>query len=481
METSETQTTGGYARVLRAYRRSIVIITLVAAGLALLASLSQSPTYKATTTISVTSDLFPPAQAPPEQGQLTPPSVIAGLSLAKDDQVLRRVDSLIGAHESPDQLRSEITAIPQTFNPPLIDLTAEADTANGAAHKADAAAHALSAVATEKSRNYFRETANGNPEDEVKARTVEPVSILIPATVPSKAESPRPFRDVVLGAFLGFLLGTAIAFGRYALDKRIRNEQDAQRDLGLPLVGHIHSEAFGAPNGSELDGRSFGDDELEAFRILRTNVSYLAGEDGPGVAAVTSPLAGEGKSTVAAGYAYASALAGTRAILVECDFRRPSLAERFGLDPSPGLYDHLSGKAKPADVLRSIQVEGQPGSALPVIPAGIGAAQPAEMIASSDFQRFIRQISKAYDLVVIDCAPLLPVADALQILPLADVVLLCVRIGQTTHDQATAAKQAIRRLPERPTGLVATGIGRDDDEDYYSYYADPSTGAPVGA
>jgi capsular exopolysaccharide synthesis family protein len=211
--------------------------------------------------------------------------------------------------------------------------------------------------------------------------------------------------------------------------------------------------------------------DLEAFRILRKNVDFLGRDEELKVIAVTSPLPEEGKSTVASWYAYASALVGKRTILVECDFRRPVSASRLGFDPEPGLSEYLAGEAEPQDVLRTIDVQGRGAEKLPVIPSGSTVLQPTEMLASKRFGEFLDQLRKVYDLVVIDCAPLLPVGDTLEVLPQVDGVLLCVRLQQTTLDQAAAAKQVMEHLPEKPTGLVITGLTRGSDDDYYGYYS----------
>jgi capsular exopolysaccharide synthesis family protein len=188
--------------------------------------------------------------------------------------------------------------------------------------------------------------------------------------------------------------------------------------------------------------------------------------------AVTSALAEEGKSTVAAWYAYANAIAGRRTLLVDCDFRRPVLADRFGLSRAPGLSEFMAGEAEPQKVLRLVPVHGRGANhMLAVIPAGGSTYQPSEMIASSKFRDFVEEVKSAYDLVVFDSAPLLPVSDALELIPQVDGVLFCVRLGQTTRDQARAGHQAILHLPRKPIGLVLTGVRPRSSDDYYQYYS----------
>jgi capsular exopolysaccharide synthesis family protein len=251
-----------------------------------------------------------------------------------------------------------------------------------------------------------------------------------------------------------------------------------QRRLGIPLVGYVRKESLGmagmSPNGS---GR-VAEADLESFRILRKNVDFLGRGDPLNVVAVTSPLPDEGKSTVASWYAYSSALVGRRTILVECDFRRPVSASRLHFDPKPGLSDFLAGEAEPKEVLRTVDVQGRGTEMLPVIPAGGAVFQPTEMLASEAFRDFLAQLRQAYDLVVIDCAPLLPVGDTLEILTQVDAVLLCVRLRQTTLEQASAAKEVMEHLAQKPRGLVITGLTRGRDDGYYGYYSTTVEPAP---
>jgi capsular exopolysaccharide synthesis family protein len=262
-----------------------------------------------------------------------------------------------------------------------------------------------------------------------------------------------------------------LAFLRQALDRRVASADDVRRTLDLPLLGYIRADTLGRvgmfSNGT---GKEAGDD-LDTFRILRANVDFLGGDEDLTTLAVTSPLAEEGKSTVSAGLAYANALAGRRTVLVECDLRRPTLAARLALETAPGLSDYLIGKAKLPDILRSVDVEGPAAESLAAIPAGVAVPQPIELLASNRFADFLAEVSKDHEFVVLDCAPLLPVGDALELLPRVDGVLLCIRLGQTTYEQARAAKAALGHLPGRPTGLAVTGLGRDSEDAYPGYYS----------
>jgi capsular exopolysaccharide synthesis family protein len=231
-----------------------------------------------------------------------------------------------------------------------------------------------------------------------------------------------------------------------------------------------------------------GDQDVESFRILRSNIGFLDVDRPIKSILVTSPLPEEGKSTVAASLATANAAAGKRTLLVECDLRRPCLSDRLAVNRSPGLSDYLAGQASPADIVQVVTLtetgsnayakngddpptaEAEAGR-LVVIVAGSQSIRPAELLGSQRFRSFLEEVGAAYDTVVIDTPPLLSVSDTLEIVPLADSVLLCIRADQTTRDQARAVQDALARLPERTTGIVVTGLkpGREHDYGYYSY------------
>jgi capsular exopolysaccharide synthesis family protein len=315
------------------------------------------------------------------------------------------------------------------------------------------------------------------------AEIATPVEIASLATEPDSPSSPRPVRDGILAVTLGLIFGIVLAFLRDSLDRRLTDPHDVQHTLQIPMLGYVHSESLGGA-GFTSNGKN-PDRDLESFRILRANVDFLGGDQRRQTIAVTSPLADEGKSTVAAGLATAAALADRRVLLVECDLRRPVFADRFDVPSTPGISDWATGKAQPEDLFRSVpiaagdgdrsdgEVEADPEHVLTVIPAGSFTPEPAELLASRRFRELLAAAREGYDLIVLDCGPLLSVGDALEVLRLADAALLCIRLDQTTREQALAAKGAIGQMPARPIGLVLTGVRSGREGYYYGYY--PST------
>jgi capsular exopolysaccharide synthesis family protein len=491
MESGETRNLGDYLGVLRRRFKLILLITLLAGGIALAISLVRTPSYEATTNLQFTDpsqqaggivgggtvDYFPQNEA------------AAGAERMARTDVLTDASNALGGDPTPDQLRSDTTVTVNATNN-LVTAKVKADTAEGAAREANQLAESVKTLTRADARAFYKQRAKslkGPGSALLKAKLLalaavaEPVTIVNPAHVPGSPSSPNPLRDTVIAIFLGLMLGIGIAFIRESLDKRATEGHEVQKRLGLPLVGYVRKETLGMAGMSKNGTVRASESDLESFRILRRNVDFLGGDQDLKVIAVTSPLPQEGKSTVASWYAYAAALVGKRTILVECDFRRPVSATRLDFDSQPGLSDYLAGAAKPREVLRSIDVQGRGAEPLAVIPAGSTVQQPTELLASNRFPEFLAQLRKVYDLVIIDCPPLLPVGDTLEVLPQVDGVLLLVRLDQTTLNQAAAAKQAMEHLPEKPTGLVITGLTRGSEGDYYGYYSAESAKTTEGA
>jgi polysaccharide biosynthesis transport protein len=469
----ETRTLSDLLRVLRSRYRIILLTTLVAAGAALGVSLMQSRTYEATATVALTPDFF-------VQGDEAVSVYTAGIGLANSDKAYRRTSRALGGSPGPQELRSDVTSSFRTGST-VLDIYASSSSADEAARIANEFADAIKVVGEKVTKAaYVRQArVQNDPSLKKRAKSVDPVQVVQTAPVPASPTSPKPARNAFIGACLGLIIGLFMAFLRQAMDRRVSNAEELRRGLDLPLLGYVRKQALGRvgmfANGTAADEET----DLDSFRILRAKVDFLGGDTALKAFAVTSPLPEEGKSTVSAGLAYANALAGRKTILVECDLRRPTLAERLDFEASPGLQDRLTGDAKVSELTRTVTVEGLSAEPLRVIPAGLEVRQPAELISSPRFREFLTAIRKEYEVVILDCPPLLPVGDTLELLPQVDGVLLCLRVGQTTYEQARGAKQAIEHLPKRPTGLVITGVSRGTEQGYYGSYYSSRTHTPV--
>ncbi len=483
-------------RIVRERSRIIFAVTALFACVALLLSSGQDRVYSAETTLSVrdlsqdytllgrNSNLqVAPAQLAAQQAE----------ALTRRDVALRVAQRLGGT--TPERLQAQVSTRVDTRTN-LVALSVEDGNARRAAQVANAfASEGADAIAEQTERRIRaavkalddevgaarRAVRNKTPGADVRlaialqqrassgavGEIVEPVEVARRATVPSTPIAPRPVRDVLVATILGLLVGLLLAFARATLDRRLRTAADVQEILDLPVVARISTKALGTTGILDPNADKLSQQDLEAFSMLRTSLQFIDVDRPVRSVLITSALAQEGKSTVAASLAAAAAQAGRRVLLLEVDLRRPTLAGRLGLETVPGLTEYLAGDATPAEVLQVVQVPG--GNQMVVITAGRVTPGAPQMLQSERYESLIRDVQDAYDLVVLDSTPLLLVADALNLVASVESVLVCVRGGRTTKEQARAAKAALAQAPDRPTAAVITGISARDAE-AYGYY-----------
>jgi polysaccharide biosynthesis transport protein len=500
-----------YLRVAREHGALILVLTLLFGAGAYVYSSRQKPVYKAEAAIEFQSQGTESSLLgqPIDVGGQTPEArAAAAASTLVRPSVLRRAKKALDFAGPADFIGGLVSVRPEARTN-LVIVTAGARTGPLAADVANAVARAAVDVARDSARRVFARAAaaqrsvlrrlpRGPASGFSRAVTLQSLGrldelsrVATPAVLRRRAEppgsksSPHTVRTALLGLLVGLTLGLVAAFMRDSLDGRLRSSGELTSDLGLRVLGHVREDMLGSGfvEAKRRLGRRrrppLSEPDLEQFRILRANLDYL-GETVPKLLLITSAAPGEGKSTVATSLAAAYALAGKRTLIVEGDLRRPTLAARLGVAASPGLADYLSGRAEPDDILRSGAlppaaegngVAAQAPGAVVAIVAGSPTRQPAEVLRTDACHGFFAEVREAYDVVVVDTCPLLSVADALELVPLADAVLLCVRGSKTTRSQVEAAKSLLSRLPDRPLGVVVTGMRTDDEQSRYGYYA----------
>jgi tyrosine-protein kinase Etk/Wzc len=277
---------------------------------------------------------------------------------------------------------------------------------------------------------------------------------------------------VILGMLVGLLLGLGGAFFLEYLDQTIKSAADVERVMGVPVLGLVPLEASFASKTNGTPGPVVAITNLapdhpsvEAFRSLRTNVTFVAAERPIQFLAVTSPGPGEGKSTTTVNLAVALAQSTSKVLLVDGDLRRPVVHRTFKLISEPGLTDILVGKAT---IQETIRTDVAPN--LDVIPSGPRPPNPSELLGSNAMQQFIAEARRDYDFIVIDTPPTLPVTDSAVIGAAADAMIVVVRSSETEEQAAQRALAQLRRVHTRVAGVVLNGVSRRHER-YYSYYS----------
>jgi Mrp family chromosome partitioning ATPase len=497
-------TLGDYLRVLRRYWPMIAVVALIGAAAGYATVIGKKPVYQSGAEVTFQD----PSQALSVVGlgSNAPQSPAALASVNAETvtghAVMSEVRRQLKRHDSADALSGAITTqvSPQSG---ILQINATGSTPAAAANLANTAASVLVNQDNQHARGEYAKLAADIRQRIAKLppglRSASPASPLTYyenelarlqtlgtfassaqiaklAQPAASASSPHRSQSVLLGLALGLLLGVVVAFIRDAMDRRLRGPEDIDSSFQLPLLGYVGKRGMGQVAYMSKGSRGRHALDLEQFRILRRNLELLDHERPPRSILVTSTVPGEGKTTVASSLAFAMAAAGKRTLLVDCDLRRPALAERLGVAQTPGISEYLAGSASPEQILRTISfadgavaVNGSSGNGngnghdagghrLVCIPSGAAPANAAELLGSARFKEFIAQVSETYDAIVLDSSPLLAVADTLEMLPEADAVVICARESRTTRGHASAARATLSRLPARPMGVVVTGV-----------------------
>ena len=200
----------------------------------------------------------------------------------------------------------------------------------------------------------------------------------------------------------------------------------------------------------------------EAYRTLRTNLSFYSLDKPLRTLVVTSPAAGEGKSTTIANLAVTMAQSGRRTILVDTDLRRPTLHELFGAQMSPGLTDMIMAEAGDLP-LQKTEVEN-----LWLLSSGAKPPNPADMLGAARMEQIIAQLAEQADIILFDAPPVMAAADAAILGARVDGVLLVIQAGKTRRDHSERAREILEKSRARIVGAALTNAPRDRSiEEYY--------------
>jgi len=287
----------------------------------------------------------------------------------------------------------------------------------------------------------------------------------IPA-VPLSPSSPKHPLDVGLGLFFGLFLGVGLAFFRTRADARLHERLELEQVVGAPVLAVVPKDIEwthrSAPRLVTVqDPRA---PTAEAFRTLRPTLLVSAAQQNVKVIIIASPTAGEGKTTTAANLGVVMAQADRRTMIVSADLRKPRVHEFFGLPSERGLSDVLTGKLGAMDALRRSGVEN-----LWLMPSGPIPPQPAELLQSIAMKELLAEQRGLVDFILLDCPPILAVADTLGLASYADGVLLVANAGSTTIDAAEQARERLHQVGAKVLGCVLNDLDLSTTSSYYGY------------
>lgn len=301
------------------------------------------------------------------------------------------------------------------------------------------------------------------------------LSVITPAQAPSDPSAPNTKLNLVLGFLVGLTLGAAAALLRTTMDTRIRSEADLRRTTEVPILGGISFDQ-GATRKPLLTQSAPQSPRAESFRQLRTNLQFANVTGQAKSVLVTSSLPGEGKSTTATNLAIALAQAGQTVCLVDADLRRPMVHDYLGLDRNAGLTSALVGTAEVNDLLQPWGDDN-----LFVLTSGQIPPNPSELLGSEEMEHLIARLEQAFDTVVIDAPPLLPVTDAAVLSQHVGGVVIVVGVQKVNQHDLSKSLGALKLVGAAVLGVVLNRLpARGPDAYGYGYYTttESATAAP---
>jgi capsular exopolysaccharide synthesis family protein len=305
----------------------------------------------------------------------------------------------------------------------------------------------------------------------VPTASPNPALLALPASLPSVPSNKDYVTTGVMAAIVGLALGIGFAFVRERLDERVGRREGMEAAIGAPVLAVV-PRVPSWRNRSEARLVTIDTPDTataEAYRTARTTLMYLASREDIKVIMVTGPGEGEGKTTTAANLGTALAQAGQRVVLVSADLRKPRMRKFFGLQDHAGLTEVLQGRITLREAIFSTSLPK-----LKIVPAGEIPPNPAELLSSGRMDEIVSTLRDVADFVLIDTPPSLVVADALELAPKSDGIIVVVDGSKTTRQAATHLRHQLERVGGLIVGGILNNLGPGQEAPYGRYYRSAS-------
>ena len=310
------------------------------------------------------------------------------------------------------------------------------------------------------------------------------------AVVASKPSSPNYTVNALVGFLIGFVAAVGVIALREIFDISIRTEEDIALSCPHPILAEVPDMAapgkgayygYGAakkgkyafasqPRKQALVGPDISFAASEAYKLLRTKLQFsFADESDCHVIGLSSALSGEGKSLTAVNLAFALSQLDKKVLLVDCDMRRPTLAEKLGILKYPGLSSYLTRQCHLNELVQDCGIEGNE-TAFQVITAGQNPPNPVELLSSDRMKKALGVLREVYDYVILDLPPVGEVSDAMAIAKETDGILLVVRQNLCNRIVLADAVQQFEFINAKTLGIVFNCTGEKSGKYGKNYY-----------
>ncbi|MEL7407535.1 MAG: polysaccharide biosynthesis tyrosine autokinase, partial [Cyanobacteria bacterium J06558_2] len=271
---------------------------------------------------------------------------------------------------------------------------------------------------------------------------------------------------MILGVVMGLFLSNLTAIMLEMQDRSLKTIPEIKQKFAYQLLGIVPLDSLQGSEGGIIVQREPDSFSSEIYRMIQTNLKFLAVKRQPKVILMTSSVPGEGKSTVAANLAAAIAQLGKKVLLIDGDLRKASQHHLWQLSNQAGVKDIVAHKTPLSQVI------SRPMKQLDVLTSGTIAPNPLALLDSLEIAELVATARKEYELVIIDAPPLAVTADVLTLSKLADGIVFVSRPGIVESESADLALETIENanLSSKVLGLVINGV-KPNEFDRYSYHA----------
>lgn len=503
-----------YVAILKARKWIVLGVMTVVTALVLGYSLLQTPVYQAEARV-----LFEQLPQVPSTVYIPPSTLATESELAKSAPVAQRVIDDLGLQATPDTLLSHVTLTPvgidsqvliidySSTDPQLAQAAATSFAGNYLLYRRERAFDALQdakrvlqqradeiqarynnltdqierakeagddalALSLQGDRGALSGRLAGlsqRIDDVLPESSTNPYGQVIePASLPTSPTSPNFSRNLLLGGLVGLILGISAALLRERMDERLRGRDDVEIAAQAPVLASI-PRFVSTDNSSAARPVLLSDPRgpaSESYRNLRTSLEFLLSRGESKVIMVTSPSAGEGKTVTTVNLGVTVAQAGSRTLLVSADLRRPTLESYFGTPNKGGLSGWLVGlNPDLGAVIHPTDVAN-----LHVLPSGPIPPNPSELLTSPRLTELIVELDRAYDVVLFDSPPALPVTDGIILASRIGRALLVVDANSTRRMAVMHAREKIQGVGATVVGAVLNALDTSSGHGYYPYY-----------
>ena len=296
-----------------------------------------------------------------------------------------------------------------------------------------------------------------------KAGTVGNVRIIDTALTAEKPIKPKKAMIALLSLVLGIFLGVMVAFVRRAMNKGVEDPDSIEKNIGIPVYANIPLSvkqvlldkdiAAGKAKHTILCEHDPKDQAIEGLRSLRTNLHFALLEAKNNIVMITGPAPGVGKSFVSTNFAHVVAQANQKVLLIDADMRKGHINKEYDMTRSPGLSELITGEVDKKTAVRNTGFEN-----VDVLTTGNMPPNPSELLMHENFEKYLGEFSKDYDLVLIDTPPLLAVTDAAVIGRLCGTTFVLLRYGVHSMAEIHAVTKRLRQNSIEPRGFVFNAL-----------------------